>query len=78
MTAADNWSWSFANLPKYTDEGEKIVYTILENTVDDYVTSYDGYNVTNTHTPEQTSVSVTKVWDDNGNQDGICPASVTM
>ncbi len=78
VTAADNWSWSFANLPKYTDEGEKIVYTILENTVDDYVTSYDGYNVTNTHTPEQTSVSVTKVWDDNGNQDGICPASVTM
>ncbi|MFR7388394.1 MAG: Cna B-type domain-containing protein [Blautia faecis] len=34
--------------------------------------------MTNTYAPEETSVSVRKVWDDSSNQDGIRPASVTV
>ncbi|MFR5149640.1 MAG: Cna B-type domain-containing protein [Ruminococcus sp.] len=43
-------------------------------------TSVDGTvtTPTNTYAPEETSVSVRKVWDDSSNQDGIRPASVTV
>ena len=78
VTAEDNWSWSFENLPKYKNEGVEIVYSITENVVDDYSTEYNGYNVTNTHTPEQTSVTVTKAWADNDDQDGIRPTYITV
>ena len=39
----------------------------------------DGnFTVTNTHTPEVIDKSVTKVWDDNNNQDGIRPEEVKV
>ena len=78
VTAEDNWSWSFTNLPKYKNEGVEIVYSITENAVEDYSTEYNGYNVTNSHTPAQTSVTVTKAWVDNDDQDGIRPNHVTV
>ncbi len=78
VTEADGWSWSFTNLPKYKNEGVEIVYSVTENTVDEYSTEYNGYNVTNTHTPYQTSVTVTKAWVDNDDQDGIRPNHITV
>ena len=78
VTEADDWSWSFTNLPKYKDHGTLIVYTITEDTVEDYSTEYNGFNVTNTHTPEQTSVTVSKAWSDNNDQDGIRPNDITV
>lgn len=78
VTEADGWSWSFENLPKYEDHGAEIIYSITENAVEDYTTTYNGYNVINTHTPEQTSVTVTKAWKDNNDQDGIRPNDVTI
>lgn len=77
VTADDDWKWSFAGLPKYKD-GLEINYTITEDTVDEYTPAYNGFNVTNTYTPEQTSVTVTKAWNDAGNQDGIRPESITV
>ena len=47
VTAADNWEWTFTNLPKYAN-GTEINYTITEDVVADYTTSVRGYNVTNT------------------------------
>ena len=42
-------------------------------------TDKDGkYTVTNTHTPEKTSVKGKKIWKDEENQDGIRPASITV
>ncbi|HJA25820.1 MAG TPA: Cna B-type domain-containing protein, partial [Candidatus Fournierella merdigallinarum] len=64
-------------LPKYAD-GKEILYTITEDTVLGYTSTVDGFNVTNTYTPEQTSVTVTKAWDDAGNQDGLRPAEITL
>ena len=78
VTEADNWSWNFENLPKYRDEGKLIVYTVTENAVEDYSTSYNGFNITNAHTPEQTSVTVSKAWADADNQDGIRPNDITV
>ncbi|MBQ9021979.1 MAG: Cna B-type domain-containing protein [Eggerthellaceae bacterium] len=34
--------------------------------------------IKNTHTPETTSVTIAKVWEDTNNQDGIRPASITV
>ena len=77
VTANDNWSWSFTGLDKY-NSGTEIVYTISEDTVTDYTTVVDGYNITNTHTPEKTIISGSKTWNDNNNQDGVRPDSITV
>ena len=80
VTAKDNWEYSWNNLDKYKD-GNPITYTVEEvGTISDYTPSYDSnhINVTNTYTPEKTSVSGTKTWADNNNQDGKRPASITV
>ena len=77
VTANDNWSWSFTGLDKY-NSGTEIVYTISEDTVADYTTVVDGYDVTNTHTPEKTTITGSKTWNDNGDQDGKRPESITV
>ena len=77
VTAEDGWKWSFTDLPKYAD-GKEITYTISEDTVDGYTPAYSDFNVTNSYTPEQTSVKVTKAWMDNNNQDGIRPENITV
>ncbi|MBQ8200161.1 MAG: Cna B-type domain-containing protein [Clostridia bacterium] len=77
VDANDNWAWSFTNLPKY-DNGREIVYTITEDAVPGYTTTVSGYNVTNTHTTETIDVSGAKTWDDNDNNDGKRPSSITI
>ena len=78
VTADDNWTYSFTDLPKYAN-GQKITYTVSELTVPGYTTTIDdNYNITNSYTPGETSASVTKIWDDADNQDGIRPESITV
>ena len=77
VTANDKWAWSFTGLDKY-NSGTEIVYTISEDTVADYTTVVDGYNITNTHTPEKISISGSKTWDDADNQDGKRPSSIIV
>jgi hypothetical protein len=66
-------SHTFDNLPeKY--RGQTIVYTVDEVTVPSgYTKTVDQatLTVTNTHTPGTTERTVTKVWADNDNQDGL-------
>ena len=82
VTEQDGWEWSFNDLPQYM-EGDEITYTITEDTVPEYTTDIsgdteEGFTVTNTYTPGKTQVNVTKVWDDEDDQDNIRPASVTV
>lgn len=67
--ADGNWTYSFENLPKYED-GREIAYTVTEDAVAEYSTEIKDYNITNSYTPGKTSVTVTKAWDDQDNQDG--------
>ena len=78
--ANGNWNYEFKDLPKYRagKVGELIVYSVEETPVEGYTASYEGTNITNTHAPEKTSVTVTKVWNDNDNQDGIRPKNITV
>lgn len=77
VTADDNWSYSFTELAKYSN-GKEIVYTVTEDAVENYSTTYDGYDITNSYTPEKTSITVVKTWDDTDDQDGIRPDSITV
>ena len=67
LTAADNWTHTFSNLPKFdTTDGHEIVYTVDEVDVPNYTkgisgTAATGFTVTNTITGK-VSVPVTKVW----------------
>ena len=81
VTANDKWEFSFTNLPKYKN-GVKIKYTVTEEAVEGYTTEItgdtaSGFTVTNSYTPETTSISAKKVWFDNNNQDGL-RADVTL
>ena len=77
VSASDNWQYSFDNLAAYAN-GQKITYTVTEDAVAGYTSTVDGYNVTNNHTPATVKVSGTKTWNDNNNQDGIRPSSITV
>ena len=79
----NEWTYTFTDLPKY-EAGKEITYTIEENGIPagyKSLTSGDattGFVITNTYTPGTTSVKVTKVWNDNNNQDGLRPTSVSV
>ena len=84
VTAGENgdWTYSFTGLPKYA-EGKEIVYTVTEDTVTGYTpeitgNAEDGFVITNSHTPAVAEISVSKVWNDNDNQDGVRPSSITV
>ena len=76
------WKFESKELPKY-ENGKEIKYTVKEVVVEEYTTTVekdkDGkYTITNTHTPEKTSVKGTKTWNDAENKDGIRPKSITV
>ncbi|WP_156469093.1 Cna B-type domain-containing protein, partial [Streptococcus sp. DD04] len=76
VTAA-NWSYKFANLPKY-EGGKEITYSIDEEAVEGYKKDIDGYNLKNSYTPGTVSVQGTKTWDDGNNQDGKRPDRIKV
>ncbi len=77
VTADNNWTFTFENLPKYQN-GQVITYTITEDAVPGYTAKVEGFTVTNTHEPEKTEATVVKVWDDEDNQDGKRPESLEV
>lgn len=48
VTAADDWSWVFEDLPKYEND-QLIVYTVGEDLVLGYSCEIDGYDIINTY-----------------------------
>ena len=74
----DRWTYTFTGMDKYAG-GQEIAYTVLEDEVPDgYTAAYSGLTVTNTHTPETINIPVTKIWDDNNDQDKVRPESVEL
>ena len=72
------WKYSFKNLPKYDNKGKEIQYTVKEEPVEGYKSKIDGYNITNSYKPEETSVKVTKKWEDANDQDGKRPENIKV
>lgn len=75
--ADGNWKYSFTGLPKY-ENGKEVKYTVTENAVEAYNTTIEGYNIKNSYTPEETSVTVTKNWKDANDRDRIRPGSIKV
>ena len=62
VTAADDWSYEFTELPAYSEDGlTAYTYTVDEEPVEGYITTVSGTNLINTITGT-TSVSGTKTW----------------
>lgn len=82
VSAAENWTTIFENLPKNQNHGQSIQYTVSEAFVSGYTDEVtqngDNYTITNTHTPATTELFVTKTWKDNGNNDGMRPDEITV
>ncbi|MGL6198043.1 MAG: Cna B-type domain-containing protein [Lachnospiraceae bacterium] len=83
LDASNNWTYTWTGLP--TEENENaITYDVEEvGTITGYTSTNqkdeDGnVTITNSHIPDVVNKSVTKVWDDNNNQDGNRPASITV
>ncbi|MBQ1259075.1 MAG: Cna B-type domain-containing protein, partial [Clostridia bacterium] len=77
VTANDDWTCTFEGLREYRD-GKKIEYRITEDAVPLYTTVINGFEITNSYTPENTQVSVKKNWNDANDQDGLRPESITI
>ncbi|MEG0361481.1 MAG: Cna B-type domain-containing protein, partial [Longicatena sp.] len=82
LNEGNKWTASFTDLAEYKN-GTKIVYTIKEEAVTGYTSNTTGdvtagFTITNTHTPEKISVTGSKTWEDNNNQDGKRPTAITI
>ena len=79
------WEYTFTDLPKYDENGDEVEYTINEKDLNNefYIKSNVDQatrTVTNTfQVPrENIEILVTKIWDDNNNEAGKRPTSVTL
>ena len=53
VSETSGWTYEFTGLDRYR-EGKEVAYTVVEvNVPDGYTASVEGYNITNTHTPEK-------------------------
>ncbi len=91
LNESNGWKYTWGFIEKYNDNGERYIYTLEEVNVGDdrYTTDISvkdeqnpefqfTYVVTNTYEPQKTSKTVTKIWNDNNNQDGMRPSEVTV
>ena len=69
------WTEKAGNIPDGYELTNEVTYNILSpgEGVTGFITT-----LTNTHTPEMTDISVTKVWEDNNNKAGVRPASIQV
>ena len=78
VTAENNWAYAWDNLPKYDPNGDLYTYTVEEDSVPGYETSYDGEHLNITNTLNETEVHGAKTWDDADNKDGTRPEEITV
>ena len=90
--AQDNWTYTWDNLPKYDSNNNEIKYEIVEDLdTEKYDATYDDPRdteqngittrtiiITNYKKSNNTSIDVTKVWNDNHNSDESRPDSILM
>ncbi|HJC46700.1 MAG TPA: doubled motif LPXTG anchor domain-containing protein [Candidatus Lachnoclostridium pullistercoris] len=88
LSAENGWYYTWEELP-VREQGEDLVYTVKEVGIPDGYTvqvnevkeiDEDHYTVevVNTHVPAVTQKTVTKLWDDNNNSDGLRPSGILV
>ncbi len=76
VTEADNWQYTFENIPVYASNTREYEYEIVEDEVQNYETRYEGYNITNSI--KLKDIEVTKIWEDNNNKANKRPSSIIL
>ena len=80
--SGDSWTATFTNLPTVDGSGKEISYTVDESPVEYYKKQVSGLTITNTledrPPQEYVDLSVTKIWQDNGNIEGRRPTNITI
>ncbi|MBR0514919.1 MAG: Cna B-type domain-containing protein [Clostridia bacterium] len=82
LTEDEKWTCTFRNLPKLRNDGTEIEYTVAENRIPGYEepvisgSAKDGFTVKNT--ADVQDITVTKVWEDNGDKWQARPESVKI
>lgn len=73
VSAADNWTYKFDNLPTKDSNGNTIKYTVSEDPVTDYATEVTGYDIKNTYKPgtEGGTIKGQKIWEDAEGHQGM-------
>jgi LPXTG-motif cell wall-anchored protein len=74
----DEWTYTFANLPRVDTTGETISYRVIESPVAGYDTIYSDDDLTITNTLQTTTLEGDKIWDDLDNQYELRPEEVTV
>lgn len=90
----DDDSYTFKNLPRYTEDGTRINYRGIETKVNGVTVSDENaldssksYTVAYTHKDKTSEIDntlvtvpieITKVWDDRGNVDRVRPSDITL
>ena len=74
-TSVNGWTADFTELPMY-DGGNEIYYSVNIDSVPNYISSIDEFNITLTYSVEVTGKTVRVVWNDNANATGIRPSSL--
>ena len=80
LNAENNWQYEYKELDKYID-GKERTFSVEENlSIDSYTAEYnqDTLTVTLIHIPETVTKTITKIWNDKANQDGIRPEEITI
>ena len=82
LNAGNNWTATVENLPKFA-AGKEIAYTWTENETEGYVqaslvTEGTVTTITNHHDIAVQNLTVVKVWEDDGNRDGLRPANLAV
>ena len=78
LTSANSWTYTFTDLP-LKENGKTIEYSVAEATeISGYNTTVNGFTITNTHIPETIDIPVTKIWNDEDDNDKIRPDFVKI
>ncbi|GAA0441455.1 hypothetical protein GCM10008983_18270 [Lentibacillus halophilus] len=75
LSDSNNWSREFEDLPAFTDDGKAYKYSIVEEPVDGYDTTVNGFDITNTRTG-LTEVNGEKTWENDSSSDR--PETITV
>ena len=81
LNSANNWQYTWSGLVKNA-KGSRIAYTVKEVSIPNGyrgITTVNGNDIVIKNVYNQTiNISGTKTWNDNNNQDGIRPSSITV
>lgn len=74
LSDANEWTYQWNGLPKYTGSGKLIHYeAYVVSSLTDYTASTAGMTIRLTYVPKSTSISTYVTWDDDGDADGLRP-----